>query len=58
MIIFPAICLRGGQVVRLTEGNYDRMSVYSQDPLEVALSFQAAGGSHLRVVDLDGAKEG
>lgn len=58
MILFPAIDLRDGQVVRLTQGDYDQMKVYASDPLEVAKSFAAAGATHLHVVDLDGAKAG
>ncbi len=58
MFIYPAIDLRGGKVVRLTKGDYDRMEVYSDDPVEIARSFQAAGATHLHVVDLDGAKDG
>ena len=58
MILFPAIDLRGGRVVRLTEGDYDRMTVYAESPVETAKSFRAAGATHLHVVDLDGAKDG
>jgi phosphoribosylformimino-5-aminoimidazole carboxamide ribotide isomerase len=58
MILFPAIDLRGGRVVRLTEGDYDRMTVYGENPVETAKSFRAAGATHLHVVDLDGAKDG
>ncbi len=58
MILFPAIDLRGGRVVRLTEGDYDRMTVYGDDPVAAAAGFQAAGATHLHVVDLDGAKDG
>ena len=58
MNIFPAIDLRGGKVVRLCEGDYDRMTVYSDDPLAVCRSFKDAGASYLHVVDLDGAKDG
>lgn len=58
MEIFPAIDLRGGQVVRLTEGDYGRMQVYGDNPLETALSFRTAGATNLHVVDLDGAKDG
>lgn len=43
MQLFPAIDLRGGQVVRLTQGDYDRMTVYGQDPCAQARSFVAAG---------------
>lgn len=58
MILFPAIDLRGGRVVRLVEGDYDRMTVYGENPVETAKSFQAAGATHLHLVDLDGAKDG
>ena len=55
MQLFPAIDLRGGKVVRLTQGDYDRMTVYGQDPCAQARSFVAAGAKNLHVVDLDGA---
>lgn len=58
MQIFPAIDLRGGQVVRLYQGDYDKMTVYGQDPCAAARSFLAAGAKYLHVVDLDGAKDG
>ena len=58
MQLFPAIDLRAGQVVRLTQGDYDRMTVYGADPCAQARSFQAAGARYLHVVDLDGAKDG
>ena len=58
MQIFPAIDLRGGQVVRLYQGDYDNMTVYGQDPCAVARDFIAAGAEYLHVVDLDGAKDG
>lgn len=58
MRIFPAIDLRDGRVVRLTQGDYDRMQVYSDDPLAIAEGFRAAGATYLHVVDLDGAKDG
>ncbi|MBE6037422.1 MAG: 1-(5-phosphoribosyl)-5-[(5-phosphoribosylamino)methylideneamino]imidazole-4-carboxamide isomerase [Clostridiales bacterium] len=58
MKIFPAIDLRGGRVVRLSEGDYDRMTVYGDDPLAVARGFREAGATCLHVVDLDGAKDG
>lgn len=58
MQIFPAIDLRGGQVVRLYQGDYDSMTVYGQDPCASARHFLAAGAKHLHVVDLDGAKDG
>jgi len=58
MKLFPAIDLRGGQVVRLTQGDYDRMTVYSADPCAQARQFLASGAKYLHVVDLDGAKDG
>ena len=58
MQIFPAIDLRGGQVVRLYQGDYDQMTVYGSDPCAVARDFMAAGAKYLHVVDLDGAKDG
>jgi phosphoribosylformimino-5-aminoimidazole carboxamide ribotide isomerase len=57
MIIYPAIDLRGGRVVRLTEGRFDQEKSYGADPLAVAKDFAAAGATWLHVVDLDGAKE-
>ena len=58
MQIFPAIDLRGGQVVRLYQGDYDRETVYAADPCAVARNFLAAGAQYLHVVDLDGARDG
>ena len=58
MQIFPAIDLSGGQVVRLYQGDYDKMTVYGADPCAVARDFIAAGAKYLHVVDLDGAKDG
>ena len=58
MQIFPAIDLRGGQVVRLYQGDYDQETVYAQDPCAVARDFLAAGAKYLHVVDLDGALDG
>ncbi|MBQ8953787.1 MAG: 1-(5-phosphoribosyl)-5-((5-phosphoribosylamino)methylideneamino)imidazole-4-carboxamide isomerase, partial [Clostridia bacterium] len=58
MLIFPAIDLRDGQVVRLTEGDYDRMTVYGSDPLAAAKAFAAAGAQYLHVVDRDAARDG
>lgn len=58
MLIFPAIDLRDGQVVRLVEGDYNRMTVYGSDPLSVANAYRAAGAEYLHVVDLDAAKDG
>ena len=58
MQIFPAIDLRGGQGVRLYQGDYDQETVYAADPCAVARDFIAAGAGYLHVVDLDGAKDG
>jgi phosphoribosylformimino-5-aminoimidazole carboxamide ribotide isomerase len=58
VIIFPAIDLKQGQVVRLAEGDMDRATVYGDDPPAQAASFAAAGADHLHVVDLDGAFAG
>lgn len=58
MQIFPAIDLRGGQVVRLYQGDYDQESVYGSDPCAYARDFIDAGAQYLHVVDLDGARDG
>ena len=58
MIIFPAIDLRGGKCVRLIQGDFDKETVYSDDPQATALKWQACGAKFLHVVDLDGAKAG
>lgn len=57
MIIYPAIDLRGGRVVRLTEGDFNREKSYGDDPVAVARGFAAAGATWLHVVDLDGARD-
>lgn len=56
--VMPSIDLRGGKVVRLQQGDYDRQINYAVDPLAVAGDYHAAGAEWLHVVDLDGAKEG
>jgi phosphoribosylformimino-5-aminoimidazole carboxamide ribotide isomerase len=56
--LLPAIDLRGGQVVRLSEGDFARETVYGPDPAEVARGFVAAGAGWIHVVDLDGARDG
>ena len=58
MEIFPAIDLKDGQAVRLFQGDYDQMTVYSNSPVEVARGFKAKGATNLHLVDLDGAKDG
>jgi phosphoribosylformimino-5-aminoimidazole carboxamide ribotide isomerase len=56
--LLPAIDLRGGQVVRLAEGDFARETVYGSDPAEVARGFAAAGACWIHIVDLDGARDG
>lgn len=58
MIIYPAIDIKGGRCVRLTQGRADQETVYFDNPADVARSFQAAGSSWVHVVDLDGAFAG
>ena len=58
MQVIPAIDLRGGKCVRLYQGDYERETVYSDDPLETALRWVDMGAKRLHIVDLDGAKEG
>jgi len=58
MEIWPAIDLRGGQCVRLQQGDYNRETVFGDDPVAVARGFVADGGRHLHLVDLDGARDG
>ena len=58
MIVFPAIDLKRGEVVRLAEGDMDRATVYGDDPAAQATLFADAGAQHLHVVDLDGSFAG
>ena len=58
MIIFPAIDLYDKKAVRLFKGDYNQMTVYSENPLEVAKDFKAAGAEYIHMVDLEGAKDG
>ena len=58
MIIFPAIDLYGGKTVRLYKGDYSRMTVYSDSPLEVAKDFWKKGAEQVHIVDLMGARDG
>ena len=58
MIIYPAIDLYDGKAVRLFKGDYAQMTVYSENPVEVAKDFAAKGASHIHLVDLEGAKNG
>lgn len=58
MNIFPAIDLIDGKAVRLVRGDYNQMTVYSDDPVSVAKKFAACGAKYLHVVDLEGARDG
>ncbi len=58
MTIYPAIDIKGGRCVRLTQGRADQETVYFENPAEVAALFQAAGSAWVHVVDLDGAFTG
>jgi phosphoribosylformimino-5-aminoimidazole carboxamide ribotide isomerase len=58
LIVFPAIDLKRGEVVRLAEGDMNRATVYGDDPAAQAMLFAEAGAQHLHVVDLDGAFAG
>lgn len=58
MLIFPAIDLYEKQAVRLFKGDYNRKTVYSNDPVSVAREFKKSGASHIHLVDLEGAKTG
>ena len=58
MLIFPAIDLYEKKAVRLYKGDYNQMTVYNDNPLEVALDFKHSGATHIHMVDLEGAKSG
>jgi len=58
MYIYPAIDLYEGKAVRLYKGDYAQMTVYSENPAEVAKAFAVAGAKHIHLVDLEGAKKG
>lgn len=58
MIIFPAIDMYEGKVVRLLKGNYNKMTVYSENVVEKAVEIESLGAEWLHLVDLEGAKEG
>ena len=58
MILFPAIDLKDGKVVRLQRGDFSTVHQVAWDPVETATAFQEAGATHLHVVDLDGARDG
>ena len=58
MILFPAIDLFEGKAVRLYKGDYAQMTVYSEQPEEIARDFTACGATHIHLVDLEGARSG
>jgi phosphoribosylformimino-5-aminoimidazole carboxamide ribotide isomerase len=58
MILYPAIDIRGGQAVRLVQGDYARETIYDADPVDAALRWSSEGARQLHVVDLDGARLG
>jgi phosphoribosylformimino-5-aminoimidazole carboxamide ribotide isomerase len=58
MEVIPAVDIRGGRCVRLYQGDYDRETVFSEDPVAVALHWERLGAPRLHVVDLDGARAG
>jgi phosphoribosylformimino-5-aminoimidazole carboxamide ribotide isomerase len=58
VIVIPAIDLRAGKCVRLTQGDYSRETVFDDDPVAVARRWESAGASLLHVVDLEGARDG
>lgn len=58
MLIIPAIDIKNGKCVRLTQGKFDEVKVYSDDPVIIARGFEKEGAQMIHIVDLDGAKEG
>lgn len=58
MLILPAIDLFDGCAVRLFKGDYNNMTIYSREPLEIAKKFETAGAEFIHMVDLEGAKDG
>ncbi len=56
--LYPAIDIRGGKCVRLLQGDYNKETVYADDPLEMARTFKLKGAAWIHLVDLDGAKAG
>jgi phosphoribosylformimino-5-aminoimidazole carboxamide ribotide isomerase len=58
VILYPAIDIRGGQAVRLLQGDYERETTYDADPVDAAKRWAGEGAEFLHVVDLDGAKAG
>ena len=58
MLIYPAIDLYNKKAVRLFKGDYNQMTIYNDNPVEVANDFKANGATHIHLVDLEGAKLG
>ena len=58
MIIYPAIDMKDKACVRLTQGSYDRVTRYGEDPVKVAMEWESKGAQVLHLVDLDGARDG
>ena len=58
MIIYPAVDIKDGRCVRLVQGEFDKVTVYSEEPLQMALKWESLGAEYLHVVDLDGARTG
>ena len=58
MEVIPAIDIRGGLCVRLSQGDYNRETVFDDDPIAVAVRWASLGAQRIHIVDLDGAREG
>lgn len=58
MLIIPAIDIKGGKCVRLTQGNFESEKVYSEDPMAIARQWEEQGAQMLHIVDLDGSRKG
>lgn len=58
MIIYPAVDVKDGRCVRLSQGKFTDVTVYSDDPVEMALKWEQLGAQYLHVIDLDGARTG
>lgn len=58
MIIYPAVDVKDGRCVRLIQGEFNKVTVYSENPVEMALKWEQLGAQYLHVVDLDGARTG
>jgi len=58
MIIYPAVDIKDGRCVRLVQGEFDKVTVYSDNPVEMGLKWERMGAQYLHVVDLDGQEPG